>query len=81
MHIPEVDESDLVILSQQGNVVVASPDAFFEVASGFLDVVIELRDLRLVHADAWQFLFYLFPSENLSGTLVLRACGIGDNEY
>ena len=81
MHIPEVDESDLVVLSEKGDIVVAPPDTLLEIAPGFLDVVVQLNDLRLVHADARQFLLNLFPSENAPGAFVQRSRGIGDHEH
>jgi hypothetical protein len=39
MHIPEVDESDLIIFPEKGDIVVASPNTVPEIATGFLDVV------------------------------------------
>jgi hypothetical protein len=81
MHIPEVDESDLVILPEKSDIVVASPNTVLEVATGFLDVVFQLRDLGRVYVDAGELFLNLFPSENAAGVFGKRACGLGDDEY
>ena len=81
MHIPEVDESDLVIFSEKGDVVVASPNTVPEVTTGFLNVVVKLRDLGRVDADTWQLFLNLVPSENAAGVFGKRPCGLGDGEH
>src|SRR5208282_1269892 len=81
MHIPEVDESDLVILPEKSDIVVASPNTVPEVATGFLDVVFQLGDLGRVNVDSGELLLNLFPSEKAAGIFRNRTCGLGDDEY
>ena len=80
MHVSEVDESYFVVLPKKGDVVVTLPKAFPHVPSRFLDVVFELCDLCFVNADAWQFLFNLFPCQNTPGAFVKWACGTSDHK-
>jgi hypothetical protein len=81
VHIPEVNKPDIVILSEKCDGVVATPDVLPEISAGFLDIVLKLRDLRLVGADAWQLLLNFFPGKSPVGILGKRSCGVGDDEY
>jgi hypothetical protein len=73
MHIPEVDESDLVILPEKSDIVVASPNTVPEVATRFLDIVFQLGDLGRVHVDSGELFLNLFPSENAARLFGERA--------
>ena len=81
MHIPEVDESDLVIFSEKSDIVVTSPNTVPEIATGFLEVVFQLGDLGRVNVDSGKLFLNLVPSENAAGIFGKRTCGLGDDEY
>src|SRR5258706_13946701 len=81
MHIPEVDESDLVIFPEKSDIVVASPNTVPEIATGFLNVVFQLGDLGRVNVDPWELFLNLVPGKNAAGIFGERARGLGYDEY